>query len=544
MRIKPGGRLALALLTTTTLTLLLVQHCRLSQHLQGEEDGPAYERQMAWREEEHRAHVRKLLLQIAQLKEQLAQAQASKPEVEISESPAGGSAVVPAPPVPTSSSSSQATSKNINNSHVVMVDGPCGAIIQHQVAQSEITQGISLNNEYEVVAFSHFTWSRVYPSELGLGKRVVEKPIGFRRRDILASLTTALEHLNTPVPARFTVDDFVEGMYRTVPTSGTQYELVFLDRHANRTTHQYRTITLMRPFAPLTVVTRVQQNTKQLVNIVLPLSGRTDTFRGFMDKLVAVILRHDRRVFLTVVYFGHEGLQEVRNIITNASKEAKFRHIKLLTLNETFSRGKALQVGATHWSKGDVLLFMCDVDVVFSTRFLERCRLNASPGHSVYYPVVFSLYNPQVVYPLQGKPIPQELDQLVISRDTGFWRDFGYGMTCQYRSDFLSVQGFDEDIIGWGGEDVLLYRKYVKSRLSVIRSTDPGIFHLWHPKECSTALSADQYRACITSRALNEASHAHLGLIAFKDDLGKHPLGAGALTGASALEEQQLKAEM
>ncbi|XP_068245794.1 chondroitin sulfate N-acetylgalactosaminyltransferase 1-like [Palaemon carinicauda] len=543
MRIKPGGRLALALLTTTTLTLLLVQHCRLSQHLQGEEDGPAYERQMAWREEEHRAHIRKLLLQIAQLKEQLSQSQASKTEPESSESPAGGPAVVPAPPVPTSSSS-QTNSKNINNSHVVMVDGPCGAIIQHQVAQSEITQGISLNNEYEVVAFSHFTWSRVYPSELGLGKRVVEKPIGFRRRDILASLTTALEHLNTPVPARFTVDDFVEGMYRTVPTSGTQYELVFLDRHANRTTHQYRTITLMRPFAPLTVVTRVQQNTKQLVNIVLPLSGRTDTFRGFMDKLVAVILRHDRRVFLTVVYFGHEGLQEVRNIITNASKEAKFRHIKLLTLNETFSRGKALQVGATHWSKGDVLLFMCDVDVVFSTRFLERCRLNASPGHSVYYPVVFSLYNPQVVYPLQGKPIPQELDQLVISRDTGFWRDFGYGMTCQYRSDFLSVQGFDEDIIGWGGEDVLLYRKYVKSRLSVIRSTDPGIFHLWHPKECSTALSADQYRACITSRALNEASHAHLGLIAFKDDLGKHPLGAGALTGASALEEQQLKAEM
>ncbi|XP_071541616.1 LOW QUALITY PROTEIN: chondroitin sulfate N-acetylgalactosaminyltransferase 2-like [Panulirus ornatus] len=534
---ESGRKAGLALLSLTTLTLLLLQHCRLSHHLHGEDESPNFERQLAWREEEHRAHTRRLLLQIAQLKDELARVQANKADLESSESPLGAGVGPPPPPLSTSSHTK-------NSSNVVLVDGPCGALIQHQVAQSEITQGISLNNEYEVVAFSHFTWSRVYPAELGLGKRVVEKPIGFKRRDILAALTAALDHLNTPVPARFTVDDFVEGMYRTVPTSGTQFELLFHDRHANHTSHQYRTVTLMRPFAPLTVVTRVQHNTKQLINIVLPLSGRTETFRGFMDKLVTVILRHDRRVFLTVVYFGHEGLQQVRNIITNASKEAKFRHIKLLTLNETFSRGKALQVGATHWSKGDVLLFMCDVDIVFSTRFLERCRLFASPGHSVYYPVVFSLYNPHMVYPLQGKPVPQELDQLVISRDTGFWRDFGYGMTCQYRSDFLNVQGFDEDIIGWGGEDVLLYRKYVKSRLSVIRSTDPGIFHMWHPKECSTSLSADQYRACITSRALNEASHAHLGLIAFKDDLGKHPLGAEALTGSNTLEEQQLKAEM
>lgn len=314
--------------------------------------------------------------------------------------------------------------------------------------------------------FNHFTFSRVYPIDLGLGKRVVEKPIGFKRKDLLETLTKAVEALNknaTEASARkgvkYTLDDFLEGLYRTEPTTGTQYELYFRTKSVNKSNanhhlHGFTKIVLMRPFAPLQSVRAEALSSakeKELIHIILPLSGRTATFQSFMEKFVKIGLKNDRKVHLTVVYFGEEGLSEARTIMSRVlvtkNSGGNANNLRLLALNETFSRGKGLRVGAERvWGADgvgdpkDVLLFMCDVDVVFSARFLDRCRWNTAPGRKVYYPVVFSLYNPHVVYTLQAREVPPETDQLVISRDTGFWRDFGYGMTCQYRYSLFFIE--------------------------------------------------------------------------------------------------------
>ncbi|ETN58756.1 chondroitin beta-1,4-N-acetyl galactosaminyl transferase 1 [Anopheles darlingi] len=520
-----------------------------------EQQHNGYLQMLQQREEENLKEVAKLTNEIRTLKLQILQLKSGLGGV------IGVIPLVAAGSLPLSSGSSlfnSSTGLLSNSPSGTQLTHDCTAFIRRQVGAAEILHGIPLNNEYELIPFNHFTFSRVYPIELGLGKRVVEKPIGYKRKDLLGAVNKALETLNRNVTSfglRYTLDDFSEGIYRNDPTTGTQYELYFRTKEVGKTTnpqsqqmggaqhhdshHGTTKLIVMRPFAPLQTIhldAFPRQQEKELIYIVLPLSGRISTFQSFMDKYVKIALKHDKYVHLTVVYFGDYGLSEARTIMSRVigmkNSGGTASNLKLLALNETFSRAKALRVGAENvWSgqadkNKDILLFMCDVDIVFSAKFLDRCRWNTKPNKMVYYPVVFSLYNPHVVYTLQGKEMPPETDQLVISKDSGFWRDFGYGMTCQYRSDFLRVRGFDEEIIGWGGEDVMLYRKYVRSQVKVIRATDPGIFHIWHPKVCAgpvgsggQRLSIDQYRACIRSRALNEASHAQLGFLAFRDDI-------------------------
>lgn len=50
-------------------------------------------------------------------------------------------------------------------------------------------------------------------------------------------------------------------------------------------------------------------------------------------------------------------------------------------MDEEFSRGRGLDIGAHAWTREtDVLMFFCDVDIYFTLDFLNTCRLNTTPG--------------------------------------------------------------------------------------------------------------------------------------------------------------------
>lgn len=171
------------------------------------------------------------------------------------------------------------------------------------------------------------------------------------------------------------------------------------------------------------------------------------------------------------------------------------------------------------------LIFFVDVDMAFSREFLLRARLNTIESKQVYYPIVFSEYNPDQISEafklstVAKDPKRQKVrsDHYGFDLDTGYWRNFGFGILATYNSDLKRVGGFNKSIVGWGKEDVDLYEKFIKSELTIFRTVDPGLVHVFHRIECDPGLNDEQMLMCIGSKATSIASQRVLADLIFRD---------------------------
>ena len=245
---------------------------------------------------------------------------------------------------------------------------------KEQVNNSEILRGKKWSHEYEIVPYSFFTFSRFYPTELGLGRRVVERPVGHRRDDLLEAVKVALKQLNNDSNNNnknrsesqlvYSSRDFYEGLYRMDPIEGSHYELWF--RSKDVTSNQIPTglgsrlinVKLLRPHAPIAAV-QVDHDDDDgddsyvnitPVNIIVPLADRMEAFQSFLRRFRRLVLtlgkpvkRHNN-VHLTVVLFGAEHWESVRSQLINLESSTGFTRFHLLNINGTFSRSVALQV--------------------------------------------------------------------------------------------------------------------------------------------------------------------------------------------------------
>lgn len=154
----------------------------------------------------------------------------------------------------------------------------------------------------------------------------------------------------------------------------------------------------------------------------------------------------------------------------------------------------------------------------------------------VYYPIVYSEYDPSNVKEAirilgrnesmsssSARNVAADLSEQLnsshfeFSFDKGYWRQFGFGIVVVYNSDLRRVGGFDVSIVGWGKEDVDLYEKFIASNLTVFRSVDVGLTHVFHKIECDPKLPDEQMVMCLGSKGTSIASQRVLANLVYEN---------------------------
>ncbi|XP_018025751.1 chondroitin sulfate synthase 1 [Hyalella azteca] len=249
-----------------------------------------------------------------------------------------------------------------------------------------------------------------------------------------------------------------------------------------------------------------------VVHFLLPLAGRIETLTRFLANYERVVLMQHERATLTIILYREEQRRsdtpslDHGQAATDAESDVQSR-VRRLTLKYPaalisivhgegeFQRAQALQLGAQQWPAQDALLFCVDVDMSFTSDLLPRLRLHTKLNAQVYFPIVFSEFDPSVA----GAPPHDERGHTVVTEESGYFRSFGFGIMSVYQSDLMAVGGFNTSIRGWGGEDVDLYEKFVASKnLRVFRSSEPALVHVYHPPACD-------YRPVKDNSASNES---------------------------------------
>eukprot|EP00062_Callorhinchus_milii_P008088 gi/632950426/ref/XP_007890718.1/ PREDICTED: chondroitin sulfate synthase 3 [Callorhinchus milii] len=256
---------------------------------------------------------------------------------------------------------------------------------------------------------------------------------------------------------------------------------------------------IFSPFQFTESTKEVQQHGDKKVHILVPLTERYETFVRFMENFEKTCLISKQNVKLTVLLFNSDSTSDKgkhEELIRDLHLKYPKADMTILLMAGEFSRGLALEMGSSSLHNDSLLLF-CDVDLIFTPEFLQRCRDNTVQGEQVYFPIIFSQYDPKIVY--NGNPTAD--NNFVFTKKTGFWREYGFGIVCIHKSDLLHVGGFDTSIQGWGLEDVDLFTKVISSGLNVFRSQEIGVVHVYHPVHCDPNIDPKQYKMCLGSKA-------------------------------------------
>ena len=245
-----------------------------------------------------------------------------------------------------------------------------------------------------------------------------------------------------------------------------------------------------------------------IVNII-----RTTDLTDFLRMYEAVCLQPKLKAHLHLVFFGANV--QASSLVSKLITDYPHGGITKYENNQgNFSLSEGYKLVANRLNDDDLMVFF-DSSFVFTSEFLDHCRMNALQGKQVFSPILFSFYKPDLVKKhLQHNPL------MMISADTGFFLRYNYQVVSLYKSDYVTISKSKGTTHSKGhlNEDVKFLDKVLSTNVYVMRALEPYLRRHYRPRTCN-GLSRNARLACMNSMADNIGSKKILGSILVSHDL-------------------------
>lgn len=261
-------------------------------------------------------------------------------------------------------------------------------------------------------------------------------------------------------------------------------------------------VSLMSP-SSVAIIVPFAGEADKLIYFLTQVGGVFDTFPGSFTKTIVVgcgSLKHiDEGAQCTERSDLMSKVDEVNDLFTSVS-------IKIADAG-VFTRSHARNTAINELSD-DTIVLTIDLDCVIQHDYILRALAFAQPGVSVYFPMVFSTFNPESIkYSRFTHVVSNSDNPFFIHPETGQFRIWGFGMMAAAVSDVKAVGLYNEDHTSWGLEDNEMYDSFKRSKLKLWKVYDPDIVHRYHPKSCEGNKGDEsKYAICLSTVAVYEGT--------------------------------------
>ena len=283
----------------------------------------------------------------------------------------------------------------------------------------------------------------------------------------------------------------VESILRRVdPTRGIDYFTQLVDRGSESQGDRPKTefYHALREVEPVRVTSMHSPNCGAIkVNFVVATPPVSRGFQRFMLSFENSFLARNppELVSLLAILYSDGKLKKydkdlfsVVTLLDLYRKKYPEADLRLITTKRPYSRKETVEIASKEYPTYE-LLFLADIHVDFSMQFIERCRMNAIENRQVYFPMIFSPYDPAEFH--KSRILHPYATKFKISDKNGAWMPESFHLVCVFNYDLVKVLNQNNDNENESKHEWNLLNRFMQfSKLKIFRSVEPGLVHLWH----------------------------------------------------------------